>query len=117
MQQGINVFIEDSYSSRHKFVWVTELVGTKMYNLHFDGLQIVRTEIKDELATPKGLGLQPMLSLPETISNIVFKEIAETLSRKGIKPDNQHTLEGELRAKQEHLDDMRMIVKKTLKID
>lgn len=117
MQQGINVFIEDSYMSRHKFVWVTELVGMKMYNLHFDGEQIVRTELKDELSTPKALGLQPLLSLPNTISEIVFKEIAESLSRKGIKPANQLTLEGELKAKQEHLDDMRMIVKKTLKME
>ena len=116
MEQGINVFIEDSYMSRQKILWVTEFVGMKCFNIHFDGEMIVRTELVDELASAKSLGLKPLLMLPDRLALIVFKEIVESMSRNGVKTKNQLTLEGELKAKQEHLEDMQLITKKLLKI-
>jgi len=52
-----------------------------------------------------------ILKVPEHMTRPLFNALAEALDEQNIKSPNQHTIEGELNAKKEHLLDLQKMLK------
>lgn len=114
--EKFKVFIDREYMSGVTNIWVTEFDGSKHYNLTNSDEGMVRQEVEQYAAIDRN-SVKPILSIPFIIADAFLKAIHDDLSNRGVKTIDENRIEGELIAKREHLDDMRMIVKKVLKID
>lgn len=112
----VKIYVEQNFGSQMVNIWAIEFIGMTQFNIHFDGDKLVKTEVS-EMEILNSNDKKPMLRIPFIFSKMLFKAIAEYNSEKGIKVKHVHMIEGELNAKNEHLKDLQMIVKKALKIE
>ncbi len=116
---GINIYVENDWHKNEVKIWAVEITTSKIYAIFpsdSDSGIMTRIEIP-EMGPIPGEGRKPLLTLPRFMAKMFFEGIAKYLSDENIKTDNDNLLLGRIEAKDEHLKDMRAIVKKLLKMD
>lgn len=115
----MEIHIEEDYSMYTKRIWVMEKgVGEMIYyNIGKDG-NIVETRRKDsDTFVVNDDKYKPFMILPMNFAQSFLLEFTKALANMGVRTDNEHELEGKLKATEKHLSDMQRIVFKQLKID
>lgn len=122
-ENGINVFVFKQEMSRSYEVWVHDYVGGKpitVVNIDDESGLLIKTKITDEdrdvgFIDPKKF--KPFMRIPHWLYDEFIKAFVESMELKGIKPNSQSLIEGELNATKNHLSDMKEVAFKLLKIE
>ncbi len=111
---GIEVFIEEDFNMYAKKVYVIENQGSKTihYNIDKEG-QLVTTEVGNN---PMDNNLKPFMIMPREIGDAILLAFTKALAAQGIRTENEYKIEGELIATKAHLEDIRKVAFKGLKI-
>lgn len=109
---NLDIFIENNRYKRSIEIWVIEKGIQKDINIHFNGNELITTDLEHCNVAPEGV--KPFLSLPNKLAEDIFKAVTEYNSINGIKTKDQTLIEGKLIATENHLEDMRNISNKLI---
>jgi hypothetical protein len=104
MKNGLNVTIEHTVYSQSINIWITDVCGNK--------IKIAKSVVLEFEDWDPGLQHNPTLSLPAPEGEQFLQSLADQLSETNVKAKNERTLEGQLKAAEKHLEDMRRIALK-----
>lgn len=94
-------------------IWLYEHKDGMTYNFHMDNGDMTRTEFKNDGTVND---VRPLMQLDFYLAEMLFSAIGEYLERKGRQTVNENLTQGKLIATERHLDDMKLIAFKLLKI-
>ena len=116
---AIEIHIEEDYTMYTKTVWVMERVGNDIiyYNIDKKGNIVETRHTPNDMPVMNDDKFKPFMIMPRQFGEAFLLEFTKVLSGMGLRTDNQHEIEGKLKATEKHLEDMQKIVFKQLKID
>lgn len=116
---AIEIHIEDDYSMYAKKVWVIEKASGEIIHYNIDNKgNLIETRISNsEAPVFNDKRIRPFMIMPAQFGEAFLLAFTKALTDQGIRTENEHTLEGKLKAMDKHLEDMRMIAFKGLKIE
>lgn len=101
----MKVYLDYSDYSLELKLWIVDDQSERRKLLNYkDGIWIA-TDIEN------GVQGEPSLILPGRLGEEVMQAMAEAFSKRGIKTENDHKIQGTLEATKYHLEDLRKILK------
>ena len=94
-------------------IWMYENKDGMTYNFHMDNGDLVRTELPNDGVVKD---VKPLMQFDFYLAEMLFGAIGEYLERKGRQTVNENLTQGKLIATEKHLEDMKTIAFKLLKI-
>ena len=116
--EGPQIHIEQDYASYNIKIWFREHRGDTIIYWYMgeEGYMIEQALKTNEAFTEEGKP-KPLLVLPEPLWRVMGQAIVDRLSHDGVKLSNDHKVHGEIESMRLHLEDMRKIAFKQLKIE
>ena len=101
----MKVYLDYSDYNRELKLWIVDDQSERRKLLNYkDGIWIA-TDIEN------GNSGEPSLHLSGRLGEEIMQAMAEAFSKRGIKTENDHKLQGTLEATKYHLEDMRSLLK------
>jgi len=116
---ALEIHIEEDYTMYTKKVWVMEKLGSDIvyFNIDKDGKIVETRQTPNDLPVQDDKKFKPFMVMPREFGQAFLLEFTRVLTNMGIRTDNEHEMEGKLKATEKHLEDMQKIVFKQLKIE
>lgn len=97
------------------YLWEKEEgYGMKFYSYNGEHIEVTTTK---EPVTREDPIAKPLLILPLRMWDIVSKLLVAEIAKDGIQTENENLLQGKFIATEKHLEDLRIITSKLLKIE
>ena len=94
-----------NWSTGETIIDMVDITPSKAYVIGQKNGKLIRQEVDELGQSPKKL--YHLLVIPQRMSLIFFKEMADYLSGQNIKTENENLMQGKLQATEKHLEDMR----------
>lgn len=102
----MKVYLDYSAYSNNLNLWIVDDQSERRKLLNYKDGQWISTDIHDDL-TPQ----EPSLHLPGRLGEEVMQAMAEAFSKRGIKTESDHKIQGTLEATKYHLEDLREMLR------
>ena len=104
----MKVYIDYSDYGMDLKLWIVDDKSERRKLLHYENDNWVATDIEGGAYLGK-----PSIHLPGRLGEEVMQAMADAFSKRGIKTDNDHKIQGTLEATKYHLEDLRKLLKLT----
>lgn len=105
----MKVFLDYSDYNRDLRLWIVDDQSDRRKLLNYKDGHWIAIEVDD------GMPQEPSLHLPGRFGEEVMQAMAEAFSKRGIKTENDHKIQGTLEATKYHLEDLRKLLKLEVK--
>lgn len=110
--------IEENYETRRTNFYLRVNQGRNVCLIGFDGENLVE-QILPPYPEPITFKIKPLFSIPihSRLKDEIMNAFISAASKMNLQTENEHSLKGKLEAKESHLNDLREISFKLLKIN
>ena len=113
----MEVIIEKQFASNLVEIYLREQKGGVDTYFSIEGDSIQATNIPySELCVEPNV-IKPLLKVPAHFYRELLKAFAKEAKQSNVETEDENHLKGKLEAKEDHLQDLKMITKKLLKIE
>lgn len=112
---NLRLYVEHDRCSNQVKFWLQSEFNDELVNYSVSELNYL-TQTRVSIIDGTCHDLKPLMIVPGSLAEDLLKVFAEVANSKGIKTENENLLKGKLEAATYHLEDMRIIVNKLLKI-
>ena len=101
----MKVYLDYSEYNTDLKLWIVDDLSERRKLLNYKDGQWFATDIEN------GTKQEPSLHLPGRLGEEVMQAMAEAFSKRGVKTENDHKIQGTLEATKYHLEDLRKLLK------
>jgi len=114
--QNLKLIVNHDYASFNVSIYGQVIEGTRLFIIGAEDGRLIEQEIIAENELTPMKEFKPLLTMSEFVFNSFLKSVVEYANNIQIKTKDESLIEGKLQATEKHLEDMRTISMKLLKI-
>lgn len=113
-KENVHLYLVDDYNKMQCKIYFIEIRGLQQYLIGYDGEHLLYQQL-DELS-PIVKDYKPLITIPLSMKDTLLYLFANAAKDNNIRRKDDSIIEGKLIATERHLEDMRDITKKLLKM-